>query len=139
MKWDTNPQTLVYLSSPWHKKTSRRKTKSIQFIHQKNTQPREEDSWLGRVWLLPLILSRLHACMDAWSLQSCPTLCDPMDCTPPGSSVHAIFQARVLEWVTIPFSRYLPYPRIDLRSNGLQVDSDLIPVLNIWFSRMISS
>ena len=31
--------------------------------------------------------------------QSCPTLCDPMDCSPPGSSVHGIFQARVLEWV----------------------------------------
>ena len=30
--------------------------------------------------------------------QSCPTLCDPMDCSPPGSSVHGIFQARVLEW-----------------------------------------
>ena len=37
--------------------------------------------------------------------QSCPTLCDPMDCTPPGSSVHGILQARILEWVTIPFSR----------------------------------
>ena len=37
--------------------------------------------------------------------QSCPTLCDPMDCSPPGSSVHGIFQARVLEWVAISFSR----------------------------------
>ena len=37
-------------------------------------------------------------------LQSCPTLCDPMDCSPPGSSVHGIFQARVLEWVAIAFS-----------------------------------
>ena len=37
--------------------------------------------------------------------QSCPTLRDPMDCRPPGSSVHGIFQARILEWVTIPFSR----------------------------------
>ena len=36
--------------------------------------------------------------------QSCPTLCDPMDCSPPGSSVHRIFQARVLEWVAISFS-----------------------------------
>ena len=35
--------------------------------------------------------------------QSCPTLCDPMDCSPPGSSVHGIFQARVLEWGTIAF------------------------------------
>ena len=35
----------------------------------------------------------------------CPTLCDPMDCSPPGSSVHGIFQARILEWVDISFSR----------------------------------
>jgi len=36
--------------------------------------------------------------------QSCPTLCDPKDCSPPGSSVHGILQARILEWVAIPFS-----------------------------------
>ena len=39
--------------------------------------------------------------------QSCPTLCDPMDCSPPGSSVHGIRQARVLEWVAIAFSYIL--------------------------------
>ena len=39
--------------------------------------------------------------------QSCPTLLDPMDCSPPGSSVHGIFQARVLEWGAIAFSRGL--------------------------------
>ena len=37
--------------------------------------------------------------------QSCPTLCDPIDGSPPGSSVHGIFQARVLEWVAIAFSK----------------------------------
>ena len=37
--------------------------------------------------------------------QSCPTLCDPMDCSLPGPSVHEIFQARILEWVAISFSR----------------------------------
>ena len=36
--------------------------------------------------------------------QWCPTLCDPVDCSPPGSSVHEIFQAMVLEWVDISFS-----------------------------------
>ena len=40
----------------------------------------------------------------AKSLQSCPTLCDPIDGSPPGSSVHRIFQARVLEWGAIAFS-----------------------------------
>ena len=39
------------------------------------------------------------------SIQLCPTLCDPMDCNLPGSSVHEIFQARMLEWVAISFSR----------------------------------
>ena len=38
--------------------------------------------------------------------QSCPTLCDPMDCSPPGSSFCGIFQARILEWVAISFCRY---------------------------------
>ena len=37
--------------------------------------------------------------------QSCLTLCDPVDCSPPGSSIHGILQARILEWVAISFSR----------------------------------
>ena len=40
----------------------------------------------------------------AKSLQLCPTLCDPIDGSPPGSSIHGIFQARVLEWGAIAFS-----------------------------------
>ena len=40
--------------------------------------------------------------------QSCLTLCDPMDCSPPGSSVHGISQAKILEWVAILFSFSLP-------------------------------
>ena len=43
--------------------------------------------------------------------QSCLTLCDPRDCSPPGSSVHEIFQARILEWVAIFFSRGSSQPR----------------------------
>ena len=43
--------------------------------------------------------------------QSCPTLCNPRHCSPPGSSVHGILQARVLEWVAIPFSRGSSWPR----------------------------
>ena len=42
--------------------------------------------------------------------QSCPTLCDPMDCNPPGFSVHGHLQARILEWVAIPFSRGSSWP-----------------------------
>ena len=43
--------------------------------------------------------------------QSCPTLCNPMDCSMPGSSVHGIFQARKLEWVAMPFSKGSSRPR----------------------------
>ena len=47
----------------------------------------------------------LHCgCLGAKSLQSCPTLCHLMDCSPPGSSVHGILQARILEWVVMPSS-----------------------------------
>ena len=48
----------------------------------------------------------------AVSLQLCPTLCDPMDCSPPGSLVYGILEARILEWVaTMPFSRGSSHPR----------------------------
>ena len=51
--------------------------------------------------------------------QSCPTLCDPTDYSPPGSSVHGILQARILEWVAISFS--IVYMRV---YNG-----DLVPII----------
>ena len=66
--------------------------------------------------VLPLSVLRLFA-------QSCSTLCDPMDCSPPGSSVHEILQARILEWVAMPSSRDLPDPGIEPRSPALQADS----------------
>ena len=51
-------------------------------------------------------LSKLLAlCIRAKLLQSCPTLCGLMDRSPPGSSIHGILQARMLEWVTMPSSR----------------------------------
>ena len=52
-------------------------------------------------------------CVSAQSLQSCQTLCDPIDCSPPGSSVHGISQARIriLEWVVMPSSRGASGPR----------------------------
>ena len=43
--------------------------------------------------------------------QSCPTLCNPMNCGPPGSYVHGILQARILEWVAMPSSRASPQLR----------------------------
>ena len=50
-------------------------------------------------------------CTHAKSLQSCSTPCDPMDCSPPGSSVHGILQARILEWVAVSSSMGSSQPR----------------------------
>ena len=55
--------------------------------------------------------------------KSCPTLCDPMDCSPPGLSVHGIFQARILGWVVFSFSRGSSQPR----------DQNHIPWIGRWF------
>ena len=57
---------------------------------------------LNRVQMDHLLLN--SAAAAAKSLQSCPTLCDPRDCSPPGSPIPGILQARILEWVAIPFS-----------------------------------
>ena len=55
--------------------------------------------------------------------QLCPTLYSPMDCSPPGSTVHGILQARILEEVAIPSPRDLPDPGIKPGSPALQADS----------------
>ena len=69
----------------------------------------EPDGWEVevRLWLIHV---------DIWQkvsedAQSCLTLCDPMDCSPPGSSVHGILQARVLEWIAISFFKGSSQPR----------------------------
>ena len=49
--------------------------------------------------------NELYICVCVLFTKSCLTLCDPMNCSPPGSSVHGISKARILEWVAIPFSR----------------------------------
>ena len=56
-------------------------------------------------------IRHLHFMTESEVAQSCPPLCDSMDCSLPGSYVHGIFQARVLEWVTISFSRESSWPR----------------------------
>ena len=63
-----------------------------------------------------VFLSYVCVCVRAESLSRVPTLCDPMDYSPPGSSVHGILQARILEWVAMPSSRDLPDPGMELSS-----------------------
>ena len=62
-------------------------------------------------------------CVCAQSLQACPTLCDPMDCRPPGSSDHGILQTRILKWVDCPPPGDLPDPEIERASPALQANS----------------
>ena len=80
----------------------------------------------------PLLL--LPSILWKWSeievAQSCPTLCDPMDCSLPGSSVHGIFQAIVLEWIAISFSRGSSWPR-----DGTWVSHILDRRFTVWATR----
>ena len=99
--------------------------------------------WLNRFLWRPRILatycgssmesywlwSLTYTCMHAQLLQPCLTLCNPMFYNPPGSSVHGISQARILEWVVISFSRDLPDP-------GIKPESLASPVLAGGFFRV---
>ena len=57
------------------------------------------------------LISWIYLSLPLFVAHSCPTLCDPTGCSPPGSSVHGILQARILEWVAMPFSREYSRPR----------------------------
>ena len=104
-----------------------------RFIHITTNDPISSFLCLSNIPLYTYSISPLstHLLMDIWLFlcpgyckqccneyrkwsevtQSCPTLCDPMHCSLPGSLVHGIFQARVLEWVAISFSRGSSQPR----------------------------
>ena len=84
-----------------------------------------EASAMGLYWFA----LRVHACA-----QSCPALWDPMDCSPPGSSVHGISQARIPEWVPISFSRGSSQPR-----DQTQVPCIGRQILYHWATRESSS
>ena len=62
--------------------------------------------------------------------QSCPTLCNPVDCSPSGSSAHGILQARILKWVAISFSRGSSWPR-----DRTQVSCIAGRRFNLWATR----
>ena len=83
----------------------------LSFIHFKVEEREEENirTFLSKL----LILQNTEAWISEWSevTQSCPTLCDPMNCSLPSFSVRGIFQATVLEWVAISFSRGSSQPR----------------------------
>ena len=68
--------------------------------------------WKWKTDRVTYLLKILHCALIA---QSCLTLCDPVDCSPPASSVHGISQARILEWIAISFSRESFQPRDQTR------------------------
>ena len=68
--------------------------------------------------------------------QSGSTLCDPMDCSPPGSSVHGILQARILEWVAMPFSPGFLHCRLTLYYLRQQRESHLPYMVFIMLSSL---
>ena len=67
--------------------------------------------WKTKIIIWPSNPTPRHARLHIQLLQSCPTLCNPADCSLPGSSVHGILQARILEWVVMPSSKGSRWPR----------------------------
>ena len=67
-------------------------------------------SWVYNTYRCVCVCARAHVHAHTRA-QSCPTLCNPVDCSPPGSSVHGISQARILEWTAISSSRRNSWPK----------------------------
>ena len=76
-----------------------------------------------KFFVLCLVILPLALTLVCSATQSGPALCDPINCNPPGSSVHGILQARILEWLLCLSLGGLPDPGIESRSPALQVDS----------------
>ena len=87
--------------------------------------------YIVKTMVFPVVIYRCETIKKAESesevAQSCLTLCDPMDCSPPSSSVHGILQARVLEWVAISFSRRSSRPR-----DWTQVSRNVGRCFTVW-------
>ena len=114
-------QPSVHTECLWMNKISLFKAEGlVKFLHAFSTckllpQPANfpvliscNGSFFWLFFMFNLDLLRKHVCSVA---QSCPTPWDPMDCSPPGSSVHGIFQGKILEWVAISSSRGSSWPR----------------------------
>ena len=104
---------------------------STKDIGAKNLRANKDDGWkavLRRIWRLSNV-----SCMCAKSLLSCLILCEPMDCSPPGSSVHGILQARTREWVAYLFSRASSQPSIKSTSvMSLALSDTFFTISTTW-------
>ena len=99
---------LPLISSQWE---PRRSEHTLVLFIVGNADPSPSLSPLWHFWLLAVLVTQL-----------CPTLCDPMDCSPPGSSVHVMLQARILEWVATS-SRGSSQPRDQTHTACISADS----------------
>ena len=102
-EWDFSGLGTLFLLWKW-----RSPTLSHKIVHQSITHAR----WFLSSFPVNSGFTSSCVCMHA---QLCPTVCDPMDCRTPGSSVYGMLQARILEWVAIPFSRGSSWPRDSTR------------------------
>ena len=96
---------------------SRPTSESSQSQHQQCRASGRDDStlqWLP-VYFLSFVTIAILSLVCVLVAQSCPTICNPVDYSPSGSSVHRVLPARTLEWVTIPFSRCSSQPRDQTR------------------------
>jgi len=94
----------------WKTKPSQTQTLQMWKIQLGTYYPRVK---LIIQWVLAIHIGSLRFVILVYiCTQSCPILCDPMNCSPPGFPVHGIFQARILGWVAISYSRDLPDPGI---------------------------
>ena len=91
-------------------------------------------TYISEYWLGIQALSLKTHEVQVKIAQSCPTLCDPMDYSLPGSSVHGILQARILEWVAVPFSRGSSQPK-----NRTQVSRIGNRFITLWATKKLMS
>ena len=110
---------IAFLLNQMPTKISIHQSISIRNIHTEGMKNITKSSWPYNF----NICFQVRVCMHAKSLQSCLTLCDPLDYSLPDSFVRGILQARILKWVAMPTSEDLPNPGIELGSPALQADS----------------
>ena len=108
--WKSGFGQQVVVTDPWSKikrTTDPREKRNgwKTWTSQKRLSALRINTWKGMLHLLVIWRSEVK------SLQLCPTLCSPMDWSLPGSSIHGIFQTRILEWVAISFFRGASWPR----------------------------
>ena len=117
----------THKSFNWEEREGREWRWEMEWMNEWENELTGGGSFLGlclssRLWVFLQIVCKLFGIVrwaweykrfyeDSTCAKSCPTLWNPMDCSPPGSSVPGILQARILEWVAMPSSRRSPWPR----------------------------